>query len=497
MISSAVALQLPALQVALPLISAPLGLLLRRHRLVWALSVAVCWMSLAIAWLLLQQVLAQGPISYAMGGWAAPWGIEYRIDTVNAFVALVVTGIASVVVPYARRSVEREIDEGRITYFYVLLLLCFTGLLGMTVTGDAFNLFVFLEISSLSTYALISLGRDRRALTAAFQYLIMGTIGGTFVLIGIGFLYVVTGTLNMADLAERLPDVTRTRTLHTAFAFLAVGIGLKLAMFPMHLWLPNAYAYAPSAAAAFVAATSTKVAVYALFRFVFSVFGAGIAFEDLPFDTIADILGVMAILSASVVAMFQQNIKRMLAYSSVAQIGYILVGLSLGTAAGVQASLLHVFNHALMKGALFMAMGCFLYSLGSVQLADLRGVARRMPWTFGAFMVSGLSLVGVPLTVGFISKWYLVAATLEQGLWVLTVLVLAGSLLALVYVWRVVEAAWFGPPSPRAADCSEAPPSMLIATWVLVGANIFFGINTDLTAGVAGLAAEALMEGLR
>ncbi len=209
MISSAVTLQLPALQVALPLISAPLGLLLRRHRLVWALAVVVCWTSLAIAWLLLQQVLAQGTISYAMGGWAAPWGIEYRIDAVNAFVALIVTGIASVVVPYARRSVEREIDEGRITYFYVLLLLCFTGLLGMTVTGDVFNLFVFLEISSLSTYALISLGRDRRALTAAFQYLIMGTIGGTFVLIGVGFLYVVTGTLNMADLANRLPEVTQ------------------------------------------------------------------------------------------------------------------------------------------------------------------------------------------------------------------------------------------------------------------------------------------------
>jgi len=489
--------QLPVIQVVLPLMAAPICLLLRRPGLVWAFAVLVCWLSLWVAWTLLQLVLADGPISYAMGGWAAPWGIEYRIDIVNAYLALIVTGIASVVFPYARRSVEREIAAGNITYFYILLLLCFTGLLGMTVTGDAFNLFVFLEISSLSTYALISLGKDRRALTASFQYLAMGTIGGTFVLIGIGFLYVVTGTLNMSDLAERLPAVTQTRTLHTAFAFLVVGIGLKLAMFPLHLWLPNAYAYAPSAATAFIAATSTKVAVYALLRFVFSIFGTHIAFEDLPFDQIADILGAVAILSASAVAIFQDNIKRMLAYSSVAQIGYILVGLGLGTAAGLQASLLHVFNHALMKGALFMAMGCFAYSLGSVQLADLRGVAHRMPWTFAAFVAGGLSLVGVPLTVGFISKWYLVMATLDQGLWLLAVLVLAGSLMALVYVWRVVEAAWFATPSAKAAECREAPASMLVATWVLVAANVYFGINTKLTVGIAGQAAEALIGALR
>ncbi len=497
MISSAVTLQLPALQVALPLISAPLGLLLRRHRLVWALAVVVCWMSLAISWLLLQQVLAEGTISYAMGGWAAPWGIEYRIDAVNAYVALIVTGIASVVVPYARRSVEQEIDEGRITYFYVLLLLCFTGLLGMTVTGDAFNLFVFLEISSLSTYALISLGRDRRALTAAFQYLIMGTIGGTFVLIGVGFLYVVTGTLNMADLADRLPEVTQLRTLHTAFAFLVVGIGLKLAMFPLHLWLPNAYAYAPNAATIFVAATSTKVAVYALLRYIGSVFGPVISYEDVPFGEIAIILAVIGLLSCSFVAIFQSNVKRMLAYSSVAQIGYILMGIGLASKTGLMASLLHLFNHALMKAGLFMAVGCMFYRIGSVRLDDLRGIGHSMPWTFAAFVLGGLSLIGVPLTVGFVSKWYLVLAYLEQDLWPLAFVILFGSLLSVIYVWRVVEVAWFESPSPRAAEAREAPLAMLVPTWILLLANVFFGVQTELTVGVAGLAAQILTEGLR
>jgi multicomponent Na+:H+ antiporter subunit D len=496
--SNVFANDLPAMQVVLPLLSGPVCLLLARWpRVVWALCTVVCWSALAIAISLLQTVLADGTISYAMGGWAAPWGIEYRIDAANAYVALIVTGIASVVLPYSYTSAALYIRDDRIPLFFALMMLCLTGLLGMTVTGDAFNVFVFLEISSLSMYGLISLGTRRRALTAAFQYLVMGTIGGTFFLIGVGFLYVVTGTLNMADLAQRLPEVTQLRTLHTAFAFLVVGIGLKLAMFPLHLWLPNAYAFAPSPATVFIAATATKVAVYVLLRFVFTVVGPVIAFEDLPLGEIAMVLAVLGLLTGSFVAIFQQNIKRMLAYSSVAQIGYILLGISLATVMGLQASLLHVFNHALMKAALFMAMGCIFYRLRSSRLEDLAGIARQMPWTFAAFVLGGLSLIGVPLTVGFVSKWYLVLASIQEGYWGLAALILVGSLLAVIYIWRVVEAAWFAEPSEKAAAAREAPLAMLIPMWILVLANIYFGINTDLTVGVADLAARTLMGGYR
>ena len=489
---------LPALQVVIPLVSAPLCLILARWpRIVWLLCLAASWTSLAIAIELLDQVLSGGPISYAMGGWAAPWGIEYRIDAVNAYVILIVTGIASVVMPYAHQSVAKEIRGDRVPLFYTLLMLCLTGLLGMTITGDAFNVFVFLEISSLSMYGLISMGRDRRALTSAFQYLVMGTIGGTFILIGIGFLYVLTGTLNMADLAMRLPEVTQLRTLHTGFAFLVVGIGLKLAMFPLHLWLPNAYAYAPSTATAFIAATATKVAVYALLRFVFTVIGPVIAYQDLPFGEIAKVLAVLGLVTGSFVAIFQENVKRMLAYSSVAQIGYILLGIGLATVMGLTASMLHLFNHALIKGALFMAVGCLFYRTRSVRLDDLRGIGRKMPWSFGAFVIAGLSLIGVPLTAGFVSKWYLVQASLEVGQWPLAVLVLGGSLLAIIYIWRVVEIAWFGSPSTRAAEATEAPLGLLIPTWILVLANLYFGTHTGLTVGVANLAARTLAEGLR
>ncbi|MFQ6023038.1 MAG: monovalent cation/H+ antiporter subunit D family protein [Acidiferrobacterales bacterium] len=486
---------LPALQVVVPLLSAPLCVLLNNARLAWGLSLAASWAALIIAGLLLQQVLTTGTLSYEIGGWAAPWGIEYRIDPVNAFVLLIVAAIGAVMLPFAARSVASEIPERRITLFYTAYLLCFAGLLGIAATGDAFNLFVFLEISSLSSYILISLGRDRRALTAAFQYLVMGTIGATFILIGVGLLYMMTGTLNMADLTQRLPAVADTRTVRAALAFLTVGISLKLALFPLHLWLPNAYAYAPSMVTAFLAATATKVAVYMLLRFLFTVFGVAFSFEAMLLNLILLPLALVAVFSASIVAIFQDDLKRMLAYSSVAQIGYMILGISFASFTGLTAGILHLFNHALMKGALFLALGCVVYRLGSARLSDVAGLGRRMPWTFAAIVVGGLSVIGVPLTVGFISKWYLILAALEDGLWWVAALVLVGSLMAIVYIWRVVEAAFFQPVPRVGPRRQEAPLSLLLPTWILIGANIYFGIHTDLTVGVAQRAAESLLRG--
>ena len=484
---------LPVLVVIVPLMAGPLCVLVERPRAAWGVALTAAWLSFAMAIALAVQVSDTGTISYHLGGWEPPWGIEYRIDTLGSYVLLIVTAIAALVMVAAKESVAREVPEPLIARFYAALMLAFAGLAGIVATGDAFNVFVFLEISSLASYALIGMGRDRRALTSAFEYLVMGTIGATFILIGIGFLYMMTGTLNMQDLAARLPAVSDTRTVRAGFAFLTVGIGLKLAMFPLHLWLPNAYAYAPSAVTAFLAATATKVAVYALLRFLFGVFGFEFALLEMPFDDILMILGLAGILTASLVAVFQEDIKRMLAYSSVAQIGYMVLGISLASTTGVIAATLHVFNHALMKGRLFRALGAVVYRIGGVSLRDFAGLGRRMPWTMASIVLGGLSLIGVPPTAGFITKWYLLLGTLEQGLWPVAVVVLIGSLLALLYVWKLVEAAYFEPAPEGAATVREAPWSMLLPIWLLVGANIYFGIHTDVTVGLATQAANELM----
>jgi multicomponent Na+:H+ antiporter subunit D len=484
---------LPALQVVIPLVSAPLCLLLRNPRHAWAWSTIVSWLVLAMAVMLAQRVYASGTIFYAIGAWATPWGIGYRVDMAGALMILVIATIGAVVMPYAWRSIQHEIPKKLAGLFYTCYLLCLTGLLGIVVTGDAFNLFVFLEISSLSSYVLISLGSTRRALTAAYQYLVMGTIGATFILIGIGLLYMMTGTLNMMDLSQRLPEVTDTRTIRVAFSFVTVGVSIKLALFPLHLWLPNAYTFAPSVVSAFFAATATKVGIYVLLRFFFTVFGIHFSFNSMHVGEILMLLAVAAILIASLVAVFQNNVKRMLAYSSVAQIGYIILGISLATSAGVTAGMLHLFNHALIKCALFLAMGCIFLRLGSVELKDMHGLARQMPWTMAAFVAGGLSLVGLPLTAGFISKWYLVSAVLMDGYWPLAVLILVSSLLALVYIWRVVEAAYFNVPGATMHKVREAPAGMLIPVWLLIGANFYVGVNASLITDIAHQGADILI----
>ena len=486
---------LPALQIVIPLLSGPLCMLFRNRRFAWLVAMLASTSALVISILLLRYVHAHGVVSYALGGWAAPIGIEYRVDYLSAFVLLLVSSIGSIVCAYSPASVMNEIPQDKHYLFYCAYMLCMTGLLGIVVTGDAFNVFVFLEVASLSAYILISLGRGREALTAAFQYLVMGTIGSTFILIGIGLLYMMTGTLNMMDLAERLGPVIGSRQVLVAFAFFTVGVSIKMALFPLHLWLPNAYTHAPSVVTAFLAATATKVAVYILIRFVYTIFGVQFAFASTPVAAALMPLSLIAILAASSAAIFQKSVKRMLAWSSIAQIGYMVLGISFVSVNGLTGGIVHLFNHALMKGGLFLAVGCVALRMGSTRLEDFRGIGYRMPITMFAFVLGGLSMIGVPLTVGFISKWYLILAALEKGMWPVAALVLLSSLLAVVYIWRVVEVAYFTKPDEEAPPVKEAPLSMLIPMGILIAASIYFGIDTDTTAGIARHAAEFLMGG--
>ncbi|MEC9004543.1 MAG: monovalent cation/H+ antiporter subunit D family protein [Planctomycetota bacterium] len=496
---------LPVLPIIVPLIAAPLCVLVRQRRMSLGIALVVSWATFALTATLLVTVLDKGEQVYALGGWVAPWGIEYRVDALSAFVLLFVSGIGATVLSFAPLSVDREVPRDLHYLFYTEYLLCLTGLLGIVITGDMFNVFVFLEISSLSAYAMISLGKSRRALTATFQYLVMGTIGATFILIGIGLMYMMTGTLNMADMAVRLQQTTEingtsrlvieTRTILVAFAFLSVGISLKMALFPLHMWLPNAYTYAPSAVTAFIAATATKVSVYVLLRFVFTIFGTSFAFTKLPLDTGLMVLSLIGIVAASTAAIFQTNVKRLLAYSSIAQVGYMVLGISFASVSGLTGGISHMFNHALIKGGLFLATGCLAYRLGSLRVDDLRGIGRRMPVTMFAWVVGGLGLIGVPVTAGFISKWYLMSAALERGWWPVALLVLLSSLLAVIYVWRVVEVAYFEEPLEEHATVKEAPVAMLIPTCLLIGATVVFGIWTDWSAGVAQAAASLLLGG--
>ena len=484
--------QLSAIQVVVPMLAAPVCAIFRYPRLSWYLAFAVGVICSVNSLAILHQVQNSGTIIYALGGWAAPWGIEYRIDNANAFVLLIITLVYLVSTLYARKSIESEVPEKSQSWLYTAWILCFTGLCGITISGDVFNVFVFLEVSSLATYILISFGKDKRCLSAALRYLVLGTVAATFYLIGVGFLYSLTGTLNMADLANRLPNLADSNTVAVALGFVVMGLAIKMALFPLHAWLPNAYTYAPNAVTAFLAGTATKAAAYVFMRLAFAIFPDDYFSDFTSAHNIVLVVGIIGAIAASAVAIFQDNLKRLFAWSSIGQIGYIAIGVGLASTAGLAASFLHLFNHALIKTAIFMALGGLILTTGSATTESLHNLAKKMPWTMTAILIGGLSLIGVPLTTGFISKWYLASAALELNYWWLAGLVLLGSLVTAAYVWRIVELAYFRSDQSEIVR-SEAPMALLIPTWILVIANIYFGVNATFTGTQAIHAASAIL----
>ena len=494
---NALTLHLPALQVIVPMLMAPFVVLLRARSLPWAAATATSLLTFSIALQLTMIVMDGNPVSYEMGSWVAPYGIELQVDAFSALVLLIVTGASSVALIGGRESLASIISTDREPFFFAAWLLALAGMAGIVVAADAFNIFVFMEISSLASYVLIAAGPDRRALPATFKYLILGTIGATFYLIGVGLIYMMTGTLNLGDMELRIHEVADQKPILAAAGFITVGLALKAAIFPLHVWLPNAYTYAPHIVTTFLAACATKVSLYVLLRFDFFVFQQNLAGHEFQFAAYLMPLAVLGILVGSVVAMFESNIKRMLAFSSVAQIGYMMLGASFVSATGLTAATLHMFNHALAKGGLFLATAAIAVIAAGCRLSDIAGLARRMPWTFAALVVSGLSLIGVPGTAGFISKWYLINAALEleTGGIALVALILVSSLMAVVYIWRIVETACFG--ESVETEVKRVPTALVIALWAVAIANVGFGIAPDLPLSLSAAAADILLGHVR
>jgi multicomponent Na+:H+ antiporter subunit D len=469
---------LPVLTVVIPLMAGFLTPIVGwiDRRLCWYWVMLTMFAVLLMASSNLYTVITSGTIHYQLGGWAPPVGIEYVIDLLNGFVCLIIAFIGLMVGIYSIESITKELPN-KIIPFYSLFLLLVTGLMGMTITGDIFNFYVFLEISSLTAYALIAIGDRGDGVVASFNYLIMGTVAASFILLGIGYLYAVTGSLNMADMQSILPSMYDNKVVLAALAFFMVGFSIKVGLFPLHAWLPDAYTHAPSAASALIAGLMTKVGVYVMIRFMFSVFTPAFVIDITGMTEILTWAAALAIIVGSVLAIAQSDIKRMLAYSSISQIGYILLGVGLANVIGMQGGLLHILNHSLMKCALFLVAGAIFYRTGFRNLHQFQGLGKKMPVTTTVFLIAGLSMIGVPGTVGFTSKWYLVLGSINAGQWIFVAVILISSLLNIVYFWRVFDNIWFGHPHEvEHIKRDEAPLSMLIPMVILAVLCIFFGL---------------------
>jgi len=480
----------------LPLVGGALTPLLFRHRpaaaCFWAVSVASATTAVAIA--LLLRLLDAGEFSHAVGGWLPRYGIELQFDEVGAF-AVPASLLVLLSLVFSRHYVARAIDSSRVSFYYALVLINVGGLNGFLVTGDLFNLFVFMEIFSVSAYALVATAREPIASLAALKYLLLGAVSSLLVLLSTGVIFAMTGTLNLDDAAAVL-DLSGPMPAGLALAGLVSGFAVKAALFPVHLWLPDAHAAAPAPVSALLSALVVKAGVVGVLR-TFELFAAAEGLLQ-PALTLMVWLGAVGALGGALMAMVQRDIKLMLAYSTVANIGYIFIGLGLATASAVSGAMVHTVNHAVIKSALFLAAGAMIHRTGLRNIDDLRGLGRRMPVTAFGMAFTLIALSGVPPMAGFVGKWQIALGALQAGHPALVAVLVLAGVIVLAFGVRVINALYFRPPARvAAASATEAPASMWIPVLILSIAALLLGLTGTPMLRFVGPLVQALFRTLR
>ncbi len=488
---SAVPVLLPITLVVAAMVAGLIGA--KSQRAAYVVALVGTGAGVVLAGLGLSHVLRVGTITHNLGGWPPPIGIEYVLDPLAAYMTVVITVVGLLVLAFPTRAGFDATPPQRMP-LYPLTLVLLAGLLGVVLAGDLFNLFVFLEIYAIATYALIALGGDR-ATFAAFRYLIFGTIGSMLYLLGVGFLYFTTGTLNMADLADQLTAVADSPSVVTAFALIVIGLSLKMALFPLHVWLPEAHSFAPPSVAALLAAVQVKAAAYALVRILLSVAPPELVGEGWTPTAALGWFGAAGIVFGSVMAIAQHDFKRLLAYSTVAQLGFIGLGIGLANQQGVTGALLHVANHAVMKSCLFLIAGSVLAQTGLRDISRFAGLGRRMPLTTFAFALATASMIGVPPTAGFFSKLYLLLGSLEAGNWVFVIVILSSTLMTAAYFLKAFEQVLTREPVEDVVRRATEPRAAYLSpVMVLAGGVVVLGLgNFAIVSGVLEPVASGLL----
>jgi proton-translocating NADH-quinone oxidoreductase chain N len=472
------------------LIAVPLGLAFAiplfgfiSKRIVKYIPIAAFAFNLAVALLLIPEVLKH-PIVVRIGGFPPPFGINLVAGPVGVLFSVLIAVAGLLVAIYALTYIK----EGPEEKYHMLYLLLLTGATGVVLTGDIFNLFVFFEILCISSYALVAYIGDRAGIESAIKYLIQGAVGSSFLLIGIGLLYGLFGTLNMADLALHIESASPI-AVFVPMVLIITGLGIEAAIFPLNAWLPDAHSSAPSSISAILSGIAIEVGLYAVVRVIFTIFGVSSIFMFLVF------LGILTLLIGEMCAFSQKNIKRMLAYSSIGQIGLIVFAMAMATSLAVSGGLFQLVSHTLGKGLLFLAVGYMIYRSGSMEISSLEGMGKRMPLTSLAFTIGAFSIVGLPPFVGFPSKFLIVQAALAKETILFTGLiglVLLGTVIEGAYFFRVVQALYFkkGNGDPQR---NEAPVTGLIPMFIFVTLIIVIGIYPKLLTDVLNSAASELL----
>ncbi len=468
--------QLPVILFLLPLfaaISMPVVCLKHRH---WSQSITVAVLAamLPVSIWNLHNVVRFGEVRYMFSGWAVPLGIEWVADGFASVVLVMVSALGLLGVVFARR-VSPEALGGRIVHYYTLILLLVASLTGIVFAADFFNLFVFLEVAAISSYALIGVSGGR-ALFAAFRYLILGTLGASLYLLGVSYLYAVSGTLNMADMVEKLPQLMHSKAVVGGLLFMFIGLGIKMALVPFHSWLPEAYTHAPDAISPILSSVVTKVALLAWVRIVYWVFNASIVINDIPILLLVEAVGALAAVIGASLALAQRNIKMMFAYGGISHIGIILIGIGQGNQTGFVGGIFYLLNDAVMQAALFFLAGVAVCQYGVKTIDDLGRVGKQAPWLTGSLIVMALGMIGLPPTGGFFGKWYIILGALDTDNYISVAAVLLSTLLTLAYFVRLFESLFRKTPTQPDVQFADIPLTFKLTLGITSAAIVVLGV---------------------
>jgi multicomponent Na+:H+ antiporter subunit D len=417
--------------------------------------------------------LGHEPFFYAVGGWQPPLGISLVWDPLSQLLILIVSIITLAVTLFAIPYMQQYTAQNK---FYSLYLLMIAGMNGVILTGDFFNLFVFLEIASIASYALVAFGVEAEELEASFKYLILGGVSSIIILLGIALLYAATGTLNMADISATIHKGISKNVLFFTFALFLMGFGLKSAMVPFHAWLPDAHPSAPAPISAMLSGLIIKaLGIYSVARIFFIIIGI------VPIiKTILMVMGALSMVIGVFLAVGQWDFKRLLAYHSISQMGYVMVGIGLATPLGVLGGLFHLLNHAVFKSLLFLCSGAFEYTTGTRQLKQLGGLIRKMPWTGSSCSVAALSISGVPPFNGFWSKFIIIFALFQAHSYLLAIVTVFVSFMTLISFVKVQKYSLFGVLPKKLHDIKEVPAlmvsGMVILALLCIGLGVMFPV---------------------
>ena len=441
-------------------------------------------------------VLPEWPYTFQIGYWKAPWGIELILDPLSSLMVLTICAFCFLIALYSLRTIRIEVPLEKAGWYYTAYLLLLTGMLGLMVTNDIFNMYVMIEITGICAVALVLARGTKEATEASLKYLLLAVIGSGFILFAIGFLYSVTGNLNITYVAAELALVKENYPylVWTAMGFFLVGFGIKAALFPLHLWLPDAHSSAPYASSALLSGLVVKVYIVSMIRIFYLVFGPEMLIGT-PMGTLLLLLSSLAIIGGSFFAYTQLNLKRRLAYSTVAQVGYIFLGLGLGTSWGLTAALLHIIVHAFMKVALFMSAGTIYFQTGKKNVLYFSGLGRIMPVSMGAFTIASLSMIGIPLFAGFLSKYALAFGSMQVESYGFVALVVLSGLLNASYYLPIVWQAFFTEEKRETFHLDMVPFSMMAPMLIVTAGLIYLGVTPGQMMTMIDRAASVLLPG--